>query len=126
MVVRNTAQGFCIGMSTQMGRMSQWTRDKLTAFYTQLTEFFRQARQLISDLGSICRDPSTECRMPSTYPWSIVTSFLFEWTCQCRNLVWYSSQPNRLCHNNTLNLHGHCNKILICKYQTNMGVNCLV
>ena len=46
-------------MSTQMGRMSQWTRDKLTAFYTQLTEFFRQARQLISDLGSICKDPST-------------------------------------------------------------------
>ena len=46
-------------MSTQIGRMSQWTRDKLTAFFTRLTEFFRQARQLISDLGSICRDPST-------------------------------------------------------------------
>ena len=42
-----------------MGRMSQWTREKLTAFFTRLTEFFRQARQLISDLGSICRDPST-------------------------------------------------------------------
>ena len=39
--------------------MSQWTMDKLTAFYTQLMEFFRQARQLISDLGSICKDPST-------------------------------------------------------------------
>ena len=46
-------------MSTQLGRMSQWTRDKLMAFYTQLIEFFRQARQLISDLGSICKDPST-------------------------------------------------------------------
>ena len=57
--MRNTAQVFCIGMSIQMGRMSQWTRDKLTAFYTRLTEFFGQARQLLSDLGSICKDPST-------------------------------------------------------------------
>ena len=42
-----------------MGRMSQWTWDKLTVFFTRLTEFFRQAHQLISDLGSICKDPST-------------------------------------------------------------------